>query len=87
MQSFGQTTKWEKLHTAVSNGINQRGPLGVNQEDQPTVSNKRFSDIWANAQRSHTALIPSNVLEVLQHVYDRTWNDHTATGTLSKAKE
>jgi hypothetical protein len=74
-------------YTTFSNGINQRGALGVSQEDQPTVSNKHFSDIWANAQQSRTALIPSYVLEVWQHVYDRTWNDRTATGALSKANE
>jgi hypothetical protein len=56
-------------------------------DHEPRDSTAHFSDIWANAQRSRTALIQSFILEVWRHVYNNARIDGTITGTAPESKK
>jgi hypothetical protein len=56
----------------------------MRSEDDALIFDTDFSDVWANAQRSRTALIRSYVMEALRRARSKARKDRTATGIILK---
>jgi hypothetical protein len=59
----------------------------MRSEDDARNFGTHFSDVWADAQRSRTAIIRSYVMKIFQRARDKQQHDRTATVTHLKTTD